>query len=269
MPSGWPGEEHFSPLVPAPGPQTRSAAMLMETDLERSRQAFPSGAAVDREESPSLDTFEGSEDTAMDVEMKIGVGVGTGAGAQTAGGASQRARKAEGATGPRRSRRHLPLEHDRGAGEGDEGAQLDAELELSLPSAQGSPIAAHGTGGGADLSDVLTEQEQEEQEQEREREQEQEQQDRGDGRSKTHAPHAMHQCMRCGKVYKHKNCLSKHGWEHHESWDLTKKWCQTKHQQVQMLEAAQMLVEMMVPEATGRKMDLCALKVAALPTRRT
>lgn len=57
-------------------------------------------------------------------------------------------------------------------------------------------------------------------------------------------PSTTHQCERCGKVYKHKNCLLKHAWEHHESWSLTKKWCATKHQQVQMLEAAQVLVEM-------------------------
>lgn len=51
------------------------------------------------------------------------------------------------------------------------------------------------------------------------------------------------QCEICGKVYKHRNCLSKHMWEHHESWEHTKKSCQTKHQQVQLLEAAQVLSE--------------------------
>jgi hypothetical protein len=51
------------------------------------------------------------------------------------------------------------------------------------------------------------------------------------------------QCGICGKVYKHRNCLSKHMWEHHESWEHTKKSCQTKHQQVQLLEAAQVLSE--------------------------
>lgn len=55
---------------------------------------------------------------------------------------------------------------------------------------------------------------------------------------------SMHQCSVCGKMYKHRNCLTKHAWEHHESWALTKKWCQTKHQQVQMLEAAQVLTEL-------------------------
>lgn len=57
---------------------------------------------------------------------------------------------------------------------------------------------------------------------------------------------AFHQCEQCGKVYKHRNCLSKHRWEHHESWELTKRICATKHQQVQMLEAAQVLLEMQI-----------------------
>jgi hypothetical protein len=52
-----------------------------------------------------------------------------------------------------------------------------------------------------------------------------------------------HQCATCGKVYKHRNCLNKHLWEHHESWEVTKKLCSSKHQQVQLLEAAQILLE--------------------------
>lgn len=55
-------------------------------------------------------------------------------------------------------------------------------------------------------------------------------------------PNAL-QCDICGKLYKHRNCLSKHMWEHHESWEHTRKVCQTKHQQVQLLEAAQVLTE--------------------------
>lgn len=61
-------------------------------------------------------------------------------------------------------------------------------------------------------------------------------------RLKISDPNAL-QCDICGKVYKHRNCLSKHMWEHHESWEHTKKVCQTKHQQVQLLEAAQVLTE--------------------------
>lgn len=56
----------------------------------------------------------------------------------------------------------------------------------------------------------------------------------------------QYQCEQCGKVYKHRNCLSKHRWEHHESWELTRKICSTKHQQVQLLEAAQVLIEMQI-----------------------
>lgn len=61
-------------------------------------------------------------------------------------------------------------------------------------------------------------------------------------RLKLSDPNAL-QCDVCGKVYKHRNCLSKHMWEHHESWEHTRKVCQTKHQQVQLLEAAQILTE--------------------------
>jgi len=49
-------------------------------------------------------------------------------------------------------------------------------------------------------------------------------------------------CEFCGKMYKHRNCLSKHQWEHHEHWETTKRLCVSKHQQVQLLEAATVLV---------------------------
>lgn len=54
----------------------------------------------------------------------------------------------------------------------------------------------------------------------------------------------IHRCEECGKIYKHPNCLSKHRWEHSEQWELTSKLLLTKHQQVQMLEAAAILVSM-------------------------
>ena len=63
---------------------------------------------------------------------------------------------------------------------------------------------------------------------------------------------SFNQCEQCGKVYKHRNCLSKHRWEHHESWELTRKICSTKHQQVQMLEAAQVLLEMKIDSTEKR-----------------
>ncbi|CAO3657675.1 unnamed protein product [Mucor hiemalis] len=52
------------------------------------------------------------------------------------------------------------------------------------------------------------------------------------------------QCGECGKVYKHPNCLSKHQWEHSEEWEFTSKFLLTKHQQVQLLEAAAILMNM-------------------------
>jgi hypothetical protein len=50
------------------------------------------------------------------------------------------------------------------------------------------------------------------------------------------------QCPTCGKRYKHPNCLSKHKWEHHDGWKTTSKLAISKHQQVQLLEAASILV---------------------------
>ncbi|KAI9471427.1 hypothetical protein BDB00DRAFT_861857 [Zychaea mexicana] len=54
----------------------------------------------------------------------------------------------------------------------------------------------------------------------------------------------LHRCEDCGKVYKHPSCLSKHRWEHSDEWELTSKLLLTKHQQVQMLEAAAILVSL-------------------------
>lgn len=60
-------------------------------------------------------------------------------------------------------------------------------------------------------------------------------------------------CERCGKGYKHGSCLSKHMWEHDPAWAITSKLLISKHQQVQLLEAATVLVNMnqdSVTEAT-------------------
>lgn len=51
-------------------------------------------------------------------------------------------------------------------------------------------------------------------------------------------------CEKCGKGYKHSSCLSKHLWEHTPEWSLTSKLLISKHQQVQLLEAASVLVAM-------------------------
>ncbi|KAI9497489.1 hypothetical protein BDB00DRAFT_748811, partial [Zychaea mexicana] len=69
---------------------------------------------------------------------------------------------------------------------------------------------------------------------------------RPDSQSESHGGgrKSIHRCEECGKMYKHPNCLSKHRWEHSEQWGLTSKLLLTKHQQVQMLEAAAILVSM-------------------------
>ncbi|WPG98495.1 zinc finger protein [Acrodontium crateriforme] len=51
-------------------------------------------------------------------------------------------------------------------------------------------------------------------------------------------------CEHCGKAYKHGSCLTKHLWEHTPQWQVTSKLLISKHQQVQLLEAASVLVAM-------------------------
>ncbi|KAI9659072.1 MAG: hypothetical protein M1821_002032 [Bathelium mastoideum] len=51
-------------------------------------------------------------------------------------------------------------------------------------------------------------------------------------------------CETCGKAYKHSSCLTKHLWEHTPEWAITSKLLISKHQQVQLLEAASVLVQM-------------------------
>ncbi|PVI02911.1 hypothetical protein DM02DRAFT_521813, partial [Periconia macrospinosa] len=51
-------------------------------------------------------------------------------------------------------------------------------------------------------------------------------------------------CEKCGKGYKHSSCLTKHLWEHTPEWQYTSKLLISKHQQVQLLEAASVLVAM-------------------------
>lgn len=57
-------------------------------------------------------------------------------------------------------------------------------------------------------------------------------------------------CAKCGKGYKHSSCLTKHLWEHTPEWSYTSKLLISKHQQVQLLEAASVLVAMNTKDST-------------------
>ncbi|KAH8110885.1 hypothetical protein DFH11DRAFT_1880269 [Phellopilus nigrolimitatus] len=48
-------------------------------------------------------------------------------------------------------------------------------------------------------------------------------------------------CESCSKVYRHPSCLVKHRWEHSPHWREASKFLLSKHQQVQLLEAATIL----------------------------
>ncbi|KAG7662374.1 uncharacterized protein J8A68_004145 [[Candida] subhashii] len=67
-------------------------------------------------------------------------------------------------------------------------------------------------------------------------------------------------CEACGKGYKHISSLAKHLWEHTPEWNVTKKLLISKHQQVQLLEAASILVGMnepgSKPSAPGHRRQL-------------
>ncbi|WFD31105.1 hypothetical protein MSPP1_002138 [Malassezia sp. CBS 17886] len=54
----------------------------------------------------------------------------------------------------------------------------------------------------------------------------------------------LHKCESCAKVYRHPSCLVKHRWEHTMYWKEASKFLMSKHQQVQLLEAAAILVGM-------------------------
>ncbi|KAH8919621.1 hypothetical protein BT69DRAFT_479870 [Atractiella rhizophila] len=49
-------------------------------------------------------------------------------------------------------------------------------------------------------------------------------------------------CEKCSKKYRHAQCLVKHRWEHSEHWKEASKLMLSKHAQVQMLEAAAILI---------------------------
>ncbi|KAL1924029.1 uncharacterized protein VTP21DRAFT_7064 [Calcarisporiella thermophila] len=53
-----------------------------------------------------------------------------------------------------------------------------------------------------------------------------------------------YKCNVCRKEYKHLNSLSKHQWEHHYAWQSALRFNLRKSQQVALMEAAQILVDM-------------------------
>jgi len=57
-------------------------------------------------------------------------------------------------------------------------------------------------------------------------------------------------CESCSKVYRHPSCLIKHRWEHSPHWREASKFLLSKHQQVQLLEAAAILSHLS-PTASG------------------
>ncbi|RPD65439.1 hypothetical protein L226DRAFT_530975 [Lentinus tigrinus ALCF2SS1-7] len=57
-------------------------------------------------------------------------------------------------------------------------------------------------------------------------------------------------CESCSKVYRHPSCLIKHRWEHSPHWREASKFLLSKHQQVQLLEAAAILSHL-APSAAG------------------
>ncbi|WFD08140.1 hypothetical protein MVES1_003510 [Malassezia vespertilionis] len=59
-----------------------------------------------------------------------------------------------------------------------------------------------------------------------------------------HSNQQLHKCESCSKVYRHPSCLVKHRWEHTMYWKEASKFLMSKHQQVQLLEAAAILVGM-------------------------
>lgn len=72
-------------------------------------------------------------------------------------------------------------------------------------------------------------------------------------------------CEACGKGYKHISSLAKHLWEHTAEWNYTKKLLILKHQQVQLLEAASILVSMNEKSAQAPKPKPIPSKIPEAP----
>ncbi|THG97282.1 hypothetical protein EW026_g4690 [Hermanssonia centrifuga] len=61
-------------------------------------------------------------------------------------------------------------------------------------------------------------------------------------------------CESCSKVYRHPSCLIKHRWEHSPHWREASKFLLSKHQQVQMLEAAAILSHLSPANSGGHSL---------------
>ncbi|WVR09397.1 hypothetical protein IAU60_006464 [Kwoniella sp. DSM 27419] len=75
----------------------------------------------------------------------------------------------------------------------------------------------------------------------------------GSGGVKGRRKGMVFKCETCKKEYRHPSCLVKHRWEHSPHWKEPTALSMSKHQQVQMLEAAAILAHL-DPNANGRSL---------------
>ncbi|WVN86261.1 uncharacterized protein L203_101423 [Cryptococcus depauperatus CBS 7841] len=78
----------------------------------------------------------------------------------------------------------------------------------------------------------------------------------GSGGIKGRRKGMVFKCETCSKEYKHPSCLVKHRWEHSPHWKEPNALSMSKHQQVQMLEAAAILAHLDPTSAQGRSLPL-------------
>lgn len=76
----------------------------------------------------------------------------------------------------------------------------------------------------------------------------------GSGGIKGRRKGMVFKCESCAKEYRHPSCLIKHRWEHSPHWREPTQISMSKHQQVQMLEAAAILAHMDPTNAHGRSL---------------